>query len=75
MIEKIYNNKPIEDLGLSTRSHNALRRAGIDTVGELRRAYKNNILVRVRGLGNRSISEIEELLLKYIEKQQEESDG
>lgn len=72
MIEKIYNNKPIEDLGLSTRSHNALRRAGIDTVGELRRAYKNNILVRVRGLGNRSISEIEELLLKYIEKQQEE---
>lgn len=71
----IADNKPIEILELSGRSHNALRRAGIDTVGELYWAYKNNILVRVRGLGNRSISEIEELLLKYIEKQQEESDG
>lgn len=71
----IADNKPIEILELSTRSHNALRRAGIDTVGELYWAYKNNILVRVRGLGNRSISEIEELLLKYIESQQEESDG
>lgn len=37
----IADNKPIEILELSTRSHNALRRAGIDTVGELRRAYGN----------------------------------
>lgn len=74
MIETL-DKRPIEDLELSVRSHNALKRAGIDTVGELYRAYKNNILVRVRGLGNRSISEIEELLLKYIEKQEEESDG
>lgn len=69
------DNKPIEILELSVRSHNALKRAGIDTVGELYWAYKNNILVRVRGIGNRSISEIEELLRKYTEKQQEESDG
>ena len=74
MIEAL-DKRPIGDLELSTRSHNSLRRAGIDTVGELYWAYKNNILVRVRGLGNRSISEIEGLLLKYIEKQQEESDG
>lgn len=74
MIETL-DKRPIEDLELSVRSHNALKRAGIDTVEELYWAYKNNILVRVRGLGNRSISEIEELLLKYIEKQQEESDG
>ena len=70
MIETL-DKRPIEDLKLSVRSHNALKRAGIDTVGELYRAYKNNILVRVRGLGNRSISEIEELLRKY-EKQQED---
>ena len=74
MIETL-DKRPIEDLELSVRSHNALKRAGIDTVEELYWAYKNNILVRVRGLGNRSISEIEELLRKYIEKQQEESDG
>ena len=73
MIETL-DKRPIEDLELSVRSHNALKRAGIDTVGELYWAYKNNILVRVRGLGNRSISEIEEMLQKY-EKQQEESDG
>lgn len=71
----IADNKPIEILELSTRSHNALRRADIDIVGKLYWAYKNNILVRVRGLGNRSIAEIEESLRKYIEKQQEESDG
>ena len=71
MIEAL-DKKPIEDLELSTRSHNSLRRAGIDTVGELYWAYKNNILVRIRGLGKRSISEIEGLLLEYIEKQEEE---
>lgn len=74
MIETL-DKRPIEDLELSTRSHNALRRAGIDTVGELRRAYGNGELVRVRGLGKNSILEIRDKLGNYIAGQQEESDG
>lgn len=74
MIE-VLDKRPIEILELSTRSHNALRRAGIDTVGQLHRAYGNGGLFRVRGLGKNSILEIRDKLGNYIESQQEESDG
>ena len=70
----IADNKPIEILELSTRSHNALKRAGIDTVGELRRAYGNGGLFRVRGLGKNSILEIRDKLGNYIESHREEPD-
>ena len=74
MIETL-DKRPIEDLELSARSHNSLKRAGIDTVGELRRAYGNGGIFRVRGLGKNSILEIRDKLGNYIESQQEESDG
>ena len=68
------DKRPIEDLELSTKSRNSLKRAGIDTIGELRRAYGNGGLFRVRGLGKKSIFEIRDKLGNYIAGHGEEPD-
>lgn len=49
---------PIEDLELSVRSYNCLRRAGVKTVGDI---LKTN-LYKVRNLGKKSKNEIEDKL-------------
>ena len=48
---------PIDDLELSIRSYNCLKRAGINTVEELKRLSDED-LTRVRNLGRKSIEEI-----------------
>ena len=73
MIESL-DKRPIEDLELSTKSRNSLKRAGIDTIGELHRAYENGVLFRVRGLGKKSILEIRDKLGNYIAGHEEEPD-
>ncbi len=52
---------PIEDLGLQSRSYNALRRRGILTVGELV-AHSEADLLDIRNFGSKSIEEIKEKL-------------
>lgn len=52
---------PIEDLGLQSRSYNALRRRGILTVGELV-AHSEADLLDIRNFGTKSIEEIKEKL-------------
>ncbi|MDO5729806.1 MAG: DNA-directed RNA polymerase subunit alpha [Actinomycetaceae bacterium] len=52
---------PIDDLGLQSRSFNALRRRGILTVGELV-AHSEADLLDIRNFGSKSIEEIKERL-------------
>ncbi len=54
----------IEELELSVRSQNCLKRAGIDTVGELIQKTPDDML-KVRNLGEKSLEEVEETLAEY----------
>lgn len=53
--------KAIEDLDLSVRSYNCLKRAGINTVGDLANMTEDE-LVKVRNLGRKSLDEIKKKL-------------
>jgi len=58
-------NESIDELELSIRSYNCLNRAGIKTVGQLKKLSLNE-LAKVRNLGRRSLEEIETVLgVKY----------
>jgi len=48
----------LEELGLSNRSYNAIRRHGIHTVEKLLEAVENGSIENIRNLGNNSINEI-----------------
>lgn len=52
---------PIEELDLSVRSYNCLKRAGINTVGELC-AKSEDEMMKVRNLGRKSLEEVVEKL-------------
>lgn len=51
-------NSSIEELGLSVRSFNCLKRAGINTVGACIKAIKERDLLSIRNLGRKSVCEI-----------------
>lgn len=58
--EKVTNKKlekKIEELDLSVRSYNCLKRAGINTVGELTQKTEEEMM-RVRNLGRKSLKEV-----------------
>ena len=52
---------PIEDLDLSVRSYNCLKREGVGTVGELRNRNENQLL-EIRNFGAKSVDEVKEKL-------------
>jgi len=54
-------NMPIEDLNLTQRSYNCLKREGIHTVGELT-ARSETDLMDIRNFGQKSITEVKEKL-------------
>lgn len=55
------HDMPIEELELSVRSFNCLKRAGINTMGELvGRTYED--MIRVRNLGKKSLEEVRQKL-------------
>ncbi len=54
-------NMVIEDLDLSVRSYNCLKRAGIQTVEELTQKTEDEMM-RVRNLGKKSLKEVKEKL-------------
>lgn len=58
----------IEELGLSARSYNGLRRWGITTVADVYRAYEDKQLPRIRNLGEKSVIEIEKHLEEHLAK-------
>lgn len=53
----------IDDLDLSVRSSNALKRQHIFTVEEVIDAIANNELIRIRNLGKKSMNEIKTTIL------------
>ena len=58
--EKVTNSKldmKIEDLDLSVRSYNCLKRANINTVGELTQKTEEEMM-KVRNLGRKSLKEV-----------------
>lgn len=58
-------NKSIDELFLSVRSQNALRRAQIDTIGNLVDRLNEGTVKGIRNLGRKSYSEIQTKLLVY----------
>ncbi len=52
---------PIEDLELSVRSYNCLKRAGITTVQELTQRTEDEMM-KVRNLGKKSLKEVKDVL-------------
>ncbi|MDD4351114.1 MAG: DNA-directed RNA polymerase subunit alpha [Clostridia bacterium] len=60
---KLYE-KPIEDMELSVRSYNCLKRADINTIGDLAKKTKNEML-KVRNMGAKSLEEVLQKLEFY----------
>lgn len=58
-------NASIDDLVLSVRSYNALRRANITTIGDLIERLNEGGLKSVRNLGIKSFSEIQTKIMVY----------
>lgn len=54
----------IEDMDLSVRSYNCLKRAGISTVEDLTKKSESD-LAKVKNLGKRSLEEVQEKLTSY----------
>ena len=55
----------IDEINFSVRSMNALRRAGIFTIGDLIKALSGDELIKVRNLGKKSLNEIKTKILAY----------
>lgn len=65
LTEKL-ENTAIDVLELSVRSYNCLKRAGIDTIGELcLRIYDRGDLHSIRNCGRNSVAEIMDNLFAY----------
>ncbi|MDD3422624.1 MAG: DNA-directed RNA polymerase subunit alpha C-terminal domain-containing protein, partial [Bacilli bacterium] len=56
-----FENMPIEELELSVRSYNCLKRAGIQTVLELTQKTEDEMM-KVRNLGKKSLKEVKDVL-------------
>jgi DNA-directed RNA polymerase subunit alpha len=55
---------PIEELTLSVRSYNCLKRHGIQTINQLTTMSKNDV-EKIKNLGKKSLREIQKQLLEY----------
>ena len=58
-------NTDIEDLLFSVRSHNALKRSGLFTVGQVIDALNDESLLKIRNLGVKSAMEIQTKILQH----------
>lgn len=55
----------IDEINFSVCSHNALKRAGLFTIGDVIRVLNGDELLKVRNLGRKSLSEIKTRILTY----------
>ena len=55
---------PVENLGLSVRSLNCLKRAGVRTVGDLNN-YTEEDVMKLKNFGQKSLDEIKDKLVEY----------
>lgn len=63
-LRKKYAQTKIEDMDLSVRSYNCLKRAGIDDLQQLAKLSYDDI-TKIRNLGNKSVREIIERFKEY----------
>ena len=70
-----FDETPIEELKLSMRTYNCLKRALIDTVGELRSMTDEQLLTHVRGFNKRCVEDVRAKLSKLKETAGEQPDG
>jgi len=54
----------IDDVDLSVRAYNGLRRAGIHTLGDIANLTEDELRA-IRNIGGRTLSEIKDLLNSY----------
>lgn len=57
-------DQPVEGLGLSVRSLNCLKRAGVRTVGDLVQ-YNEEDVMKLKNFGQKSLDEIKDKLVEY----------
>lgn len=62
---KVSRVADIDELMLSVRSYNGLKRANISTIGDLIERLENGGLANIRNLGEKSLREIKTRLLLY----------
>ena len=62
--QRIYEN-PINELNLSVRGSNVLKRSGLDTVGDVIEAINDGSLISLRNLGKKTVAEIRATVLEY----------
>ena len=62
--EDKYKEMSIEDLELSVRSYNCLKRNGISTVQELTQKSEDEMM-KIRNLGKKSLKEVKDVLTKF----------
>jgi DNA-directed RNA polymerase subunit alpha len=55
------DDMPIEELDLSVRSYNCLKRQGVNTIGQLKECSENDLL-NIRNFGAKSIEEVKDKL-------------
>jgi DNA-directed RNA polymerase subunit alpha len=60
----INDERPVEELELTVRSYNCLKREGVDTIGQLATMTEEE-LMGIRNLGMKSVDEIRSKLLEY----------
>ena len=54
----------LEDMDLSVRSYNCLKRAGIDTLEDLTQKTEDD-MIKIRNLGRKNLEEIEQKLSEF----------
>ena len=59
-------SKDIDDLGLSTRTYNALYRWGLRNIADVYEEYTSGRIKKVANLGPKSLIEIEHMLEMYL---------
>ena len=62
--EASIHDMPVENLGLSVRSLNCLKRAGVRTVGDLVQ-YNEDDVMKLKNFGQKSLDEIKDKLVEY----------
>ena len=60
----ITDERPVEDLEVTVRSYNCLKREGVDTIGQLATMTEEE-LMNIRNLGMKSVDEIRSKLIEY----------
>ena len=68
----INDERPVEDLELTVRSYNCLKREGVDTIGQLATMTEEE-LMNIRNLGMKSVDEIRSKLTEYGYSMESES--